>query len=220
MANLGDIPSNVAVRAVDLPALEAWRNVGAVGQPVFENGWVAYGGTHAVPAFYKDQFGWVHVKGLIRNGTMGVAAFTLPVGYRPASNLSFNVAGNYPGNADNHGQVDVNSTGAVVPLRPGNGWMSLAGVSFVADGALAFRDQPANAPLSGRAFDDSAWTVLAGGVSYRRDALGVVHLSGVHSYFGNAPPYPILVGTLPVGYRPDKIQVIAQPSSRGAGGVA
>lgn len=65
-----------------------WRVVGTAGQPAFENGWTHYGGEWEAVAFRKDAQGYVHIKGLIRSGTLGTATpcFTLPVGYRPPAN--------------------------------------------------------------------------------------------------------------------------------------
>jgi collagen type I alpha len=65
---------------------EAWRVIGAAGQPPFENSWVNYS---ADPlngaAFRKDSTGLVTLKGTVRSGNTGVAIFTLPAGYRPGA---------------------------------------------------------------------------------------------------------------------------------------
>ena len=62
----------------------AWHEVGAVGEPAFQNSWSNYATGYNTVAFRKDAFGFVHVKGAATGGTAGVAVFTLPVGYRPA----------------------------------------------------------------------------------------------------------------------------------------
>src|SRR5689334_8472746 len=49
---------------------EAWHEIGAAGQPAFENGWVNESPTtETTAAFYKDPFGVIHLKGLITSGT-------------------------------------------------------------------------------------------------------------------------------------------------------
>jgi hypothetical protein len=75
-----------------LAPMEAWHEVGATGEPAFQNGWVNFGGGFSTMAFAKDSAGFVHLKGTISAGTFGVAAFTLPAGYRPAENLVLGVA--------------------------------------------------------------------------------------------------------------------------------
>jgi hypothetical protein len=67
------------------PLAEAWHEVGAAGEPAFNNGdftqigadpseyadhetcwWSNYDGNHQSAAFYKDPFGNVHLKGLVQ----------------------------------------------------------------------------------------------------------------------------------------------------------
>jgi microcystin-dependent protein len=113
-------------------APEALRYVGAAGQPAFQNGWLNYDNNAAVPGsgnqrsagFYKFG-GRVHLTGVIKNGTLNVAAFTLPVGYRPlASNNDFAVvAGGLFGSAR------IESTGAVVPESGSVAYVFLDGMS-------------------------------------------------------------------------------------------
>jgi hypothetical protein len=58
-------------------AVESWNT------PTFENGWTNYGGGWEPAGYYKDTFGMVHLKGLVKSGTLSTAVFTLPVGSRP-----------------------------------------------------------------------------------------------------------------------------------------
>lgn len=63
--------------------VEPFHEVGAAGQPAFENGWnneSPSGETTA--AFYKDPFGIVHLKGIVTGGASSTVIFTLPEGYR------------------------------------------------------------------------------------------------------------------------------------------
>lgn len=85
------------------------------------NGWVNFGGGKANASFYKDGAGVVHIQGLIKLGTIGAVAFTLPAGYRPLGNLTVAT------NASNaFGSVDINSDGTVTPQVGANTFVSLA----------------------------------------------------------------------------------------------
>jgi hypothetical protein len=81
---LGTVPS-----ATSIPPAEAVREVGAAGQPPFQ-----FGNSNAPPeagiqftpvGFYKDQFGIVHLEGIVKLGGSTPIVFQLPAGYRPAS---------------------------------------------------------------------------------------------------------------------------------------
>ena len=61
----------------------AYHEVGAVGEPAFANGWSNFDSGYCTVGFRMDADGWVHVKGMAKSGTMGLAIFTLPFGYRP-----------------------------------------------------------------------------------------------------------------------------------------
>ena len=105
---------------------EDWHEVGESGEPAFENSWVNYGSGFESAGFYKDPFGRVHLKGLVKTGTVGVAMFTLPSGYRPSATVLFSVHSNGA-----EGRVDINSSGAVIAVSPSNNaYVSLDGISF------------------------------------------------------------------------------------------
>jgi hypothetical protein len=108
-----------------------FRKIGGTGQPPFLNSWVNY---DAVPGwqnagFYKDPLGFVHLRGLIKNGTLATSAFTLPPGHRPiaGSEIFACLSGN---TGDFLARVDVQSSGDVVPRGPGNQYISLSGITF------------------------------------------------------------------------------------------
>ena len=102
-----------------------FRRIGDTGQPAFTNSW-AYFGSEQVAAFWRDPFGWVYLRGLIKNGTVGSVAFTLPPGFRPPVAERFVVISN-----DAVGRVDVGADGAVTPKSPSNNtYVSLAGIRF------------------------------------------------------------------------------------------
>lgn len=97
--------------------------------PSMSNAWVNYGGTWATAGYTKDEHGFVHLKGLIKDGTIGSAAFTLPANYRPGEDYLFGTISN-----DAIGRVAVNTSGEVIPQTPSNNtWVSLDGLSFYAE---------------------------------------------------------------------------------------
>jgi hypothetical protein len=64
--------------------VEAWHEIGVSGEPAFENSWVNFDAANeATAAFYKDALGIVHLKGVVKSGTVNARMFTLPDGYRP-----------------------------------------------------------------------------------------------------------------------------------------
>jgi hypothetical protein len=69
-------------------AQEAWI------EPTLLNGWVNFGSGNAIANYMKDEFGVVHLRGLIKSGTTtaGTVLLTLPLGYRPLLNTYFIVA--------------------------------------------------------------------------------------------------------------------------------
>jgi hypothetical protein len=92
--------------------------------PILLNSWVNYGSSYQDAAFYKDPFGYVHIIGLIKNGTINTVAFTLPVGYRPVYNV---VAATrcYNGVTYFDAHMDINTNGDVFLSAAGNAWFSL-----------------------------------------------------------------------------------------------
>ena len=104
--------------------VDGWREVGAVGEPAFEEGWTNYGSGYSTAAFYKDPWGVVHLKGLVKSGIFfdSIArVFRLPVGYRPAGHRVFATISN-----EAFARVDViASDGRVRPGAGGNtAWFS------------------------------------------------------------------------------------------------
>ncbi len=105
---------------------EAWKLCSALG---FKNAWEAYEAGARLPEYRKDRLGYVHLRGIIKAGETGKAAFELPVGWRPkAGDLAFPV--NASGST---GYVDVTAGGLVVPFSIGGevkGYTYLDPVSF------------------------------------------------------------------------------------------
>lgn len=104
----------------------SFRKIGDTGQPGFLNSWVNFDGGWGPAAFWRDPLGIVHLRGLIKSGTVGQPAFNLPPGFRPAVNETFSVLSNGA-----LGRVDVLTDGSVSPMSPSNNaYVSLSGITF------------------------------------------------------------------------------------------
>lgn len=95
------------------------RYVGQTGQPAFQNSWVNFDAGSPPPAgvgrhaAFARRGGLVVLSGVIKTGASGTTAFTLPVGFRPASDMQFaNFAGTTLG-----GVSITAATGAVAPAN-------------------------------------------------------------------------------------------------------
>lgn len=83
-------------------------------------------GTYKSAGYYKDRNNIVHLKGMVKNGTIGTSIFTLPVGYRPTNKLLFAVNANYA-----FGSVDIfPTTGQVYAQTGATTAFSLEGITF------------------------------------------------------------------------------------------
>lgn len=60
----------------------------------YANSWVDFGGGFYGVAYMIDSLGFVHLRGIMKSGTLGTTAFTLPVGARPVSNIAQIVGSN------------------------------------------------------------------------------------------------------------------------------
>ena len=124
--------TNGKINVSDIPSLkgEEWIAVGASGsgaRATFANSWVNFD-TDRPARFMKDAMGFVHIEGIIKSGTIGLTAFTLPSGYRPGhpgSNSHFGVDSNGA-----FGVVTVNIDGSVKPGVGNNTYVSLCGITF------------------------------------------------------------------------------------------
>lgn len=102
--------------------------VGSTGASPFTNNWTNFGSGYANAAYWKDENGVVHLEGLIKSGTLGVAAFVLPPGYRPSAARIFTTFSN-----NTVGAIQIQADGSVQPLAIGtasNASYSLNGISF------------------------------------------------------------------------------------------
>lgn len=101
---------------------EAWTAV------TFTNSWVDFGGTAQTCAYMKDTLGFVHLKGLMKTGSIGAAAFTLPAGYRPLAYARFSTVSNGA-----FGTADLPNTGVFTPQAGSSISFSLDGITFRAE---------------------------------------------------------------------------------------
>jgi hypothetical protein len=94
-----------------------------------ENGWVDFDATSKQTAAYrKNLLGRVYFKGLIKSGTIGLRATSLPAGYRPALRAHFPTVSN-----DAFGYFYVDQSGDVYPLVGSNVYFSLDVGAFRAE---------------------------------------------------------------------------------------
>jgi hypothetical protein len=87
--------------------LDGWHLIGTAGEPAFQNNWVSYG-IDRKPRYRKQANGMVKLAGALKSGTNSTTAFTLPVGYRPSSVVSY--TGLFSGGP---GQITILPTGEV-----------------------------------------------------------------------------------------------------------
>jgi hypothetical protein len=73
----------VAGTAEALPPAEQWHDVGAPGEPGFQNSWQTSGSVFSPPVgFYKDHEGTVDLRGFANGGSQK-EIFQLPAGFQP-----------------------------------------------------------------------------------------------------------------------------------------
>ena len=105
------------------------RSGGVWLTPTLGNGWVNFGGGFQNAAYRRDG-NVVRLKGLIKSGTIGAGAFTLPAGYRPGGT---HMASAVDGSNTPAARVDVAPGGQVTPQTGNNAFISLDGITFVAE---------------------------------------------------------------------------------------
>jgi hypothetical protein len=108
-----------------IPEQQAWQS------PTLQNYWVHWGTGASVPGYYKDSLGNVHLRGLLRSGTIGQAMFTLPAGYRPEFRMVFPAVSATTGSAAlTLTRADVATDGQVIAVAGGTEYFSLDGITF------------------------------------------------------------------------------------------
>lgn len=112
-----------------IPVQEAWK------VPALLNNWANFGGNFNAVGYWKDSFGVVHLRGLVKSGTPESVIFTLPVGYRPPSYEVFATTGSTAMGAQ-MARVDVQTDGSVVA----KGFLSTNGTAtFLSVDGITFR---------------------------------------------------------------------------------
>ena len=110
----------------ELVRVEDSHEVGATGEPAFQNSWVNFSPSdHETAGFYMDNFNRVWLKGLIKLGSGTI--FTLPKGYRPSLNANYS---SIDGTGTPSARIQVYPTGDVRVLSGNNSFISLDGMSF------------------------------------------------------------------------------------------
>jgi hypothetical protein len=128
-------------------AVEPWHVIGSANEPGFQNGWTNFdpNGFFSTAAFYKDPYGVVHLKGVVKGGTVSHNSsgiiFMLPYGYGSEQDEVHAVLSN-----EGLGRVTIERGSSVSDGRtvayvhaapPSNSaWVSLDGITFRAAGPL------------------------------------------------------------------------------------
>ena len=103
----------------------AWHEVGADGEPAFENNWENFSNTYGKASFKKVN-GIVYIRGLVKSGDNRSTIFTLPEGYRPAVRIMLSA----PMHGKNAVRLDIDKDGHIkYPDDDTDDWQSIT-VSF------------------------------------------------------------------------------------------
>lgn len=120
MNRIDEIDSRLLDQPVAASApLEQWN------APTLTNSWVNYGGSFNPAGYWRDPFSLVHLRGTMKSGTIGSAAFTLPAGYRPANTELHAVTSNSA-----FARIVIDGGGVVTPDIGSNVNVSIDGVTF------------------------------------------------------------------------------------------
>jgi hypothetical protein len=144
---------------------------GLFNAAAFTAGWTDFAGSFSATAYYKDQYGRVHLRGLMRSGTVPGTAFTLPAGFRASRRTVFATMSN-----SLFGRVDAYENGQVIVDNGSNAWVSVSGMMFPASDVAPETNWALLQEMSAWVdFDPANW----GTASFWVDGTGRVHLSGL-----------------------------------------
>jgi hypothetical protein len=115
----------------DFTLASPWTTISGWTALSYVNSWADYGAGWSTGAYCKDQFGFVHLKGLIKNGTVGATIATLPAGYRPAYRQLFGCVSYTTGYV--MGRTDVDTSGNIISAAGGNAFHSIHECNFLAE---------------------------------------------------------------------------------------
>lgn len=105
-----------------------WHSIGAAGEPAFQNSWTGGASPYPPVGFWKDNLGFVRLRGMLLTGATGTVAFTLPAGFRPVGQEYFDCNTGQT----TTGRIGIAPTGEVSVDRATATYASLAGISFYA----------------------------------------------------------------------------------------
>jgi hypothetical protein len=87
----------------------------------YSNSWVDFSAGWAAGRYMKDPFGFVHIEGMVKNGTAAATIFTLPAGYRPSLQLYLPTISN-----DVTAIISISSAGALLVSGGSNAYAVIA----------------------------------------------------------------------------------------------
>jgi hypothetical protein len=120
----------VSVRQKAAGVWGVWQSIGTFQETwtalTLINSWVSYGNGYANPAYRKNNFAEVELRGVIKSGvtTIGTVIATLPTGYRPQTSKSYSVA-SYDGTNSVVGRISVGTDGTIMFYGGSNVFLSL-----------------------------------------------------------------------------------------------
>lgn len=160
----------------------------------FSASWVPYSNTADVPGYYKTPYGFTRCVGLVKSGSLGSTAITLPDTHRPPHSHSIMNVGN-----SGQGTLTISQTGTIAPSGGTNAYHTLyCGMPTMVD----------NWSLVSYQNSWVDWGSPYAPTAYMKDIFGIVHIQG-HCKSGTSGQ---AIFTLPVGYRPEYEIVLPVPS--------
>lgn len=118
---LDDLPDGSTRKAV--VAQDNWT------APSLINSWANYEGGFSIAGYFKDQFGLVHLRGIVKDGSADTNIFVLPAGYRPAY-INVFAGMTFASTTKTLGRIDVLADGSVLFKSGGTDFVSLDGIIF------------------------------------------------------------------------------------------
>ncbi len=175
------------------------------------NGWLTYGSPFASPAYATDNNGRVHVKGLVKGGTItnGTAIATLPVGSRPQYYMHIvdDATGAF-------GLISLDTSGNVVAKGFPNSYDSIQAMfypSSYSSGSVCTTSWCSLTLQNGWLQHGTGYTPP----SYTKGSDGLVVVNGLIDSGATSPG--TVIAKLPVGYRPKDRLIMDCASNMAAG---
>ncbi len=123
---LGEVRKDIEAERAELKkALQHIATQEEWQTPVLQNGWIPYEYGYNTPRFFKDKFGMVHIKGLVKLG-VDALIFNLPQGYRP-DGREIHATCTHPNIIS---RIDVLPNGDVIRVTGDPSWLALDGITF------------------------------------------------------------------------------------------